>query len=77
MKTLICTTPNRGGLNELKKGQTYQYIGVQEGIFSNSPYVTAKELESEKKFTCHFYRFYDDIPFLKNELEELRKLNNA
>lgn len=72
MKTLICTTPNRGG-HELKEGQKYEFVRVEHGIFESSPYVTVKELDNDKTISCHFYRFFDDKPFLEEEYKKLKK----
>ena len=70
MKILICTTPNRG-LCELVEGKEYQFIRVERGIFESDPYVTVKELNSNKKITCHFYRFFNDKAFLNCEYKKL------
>jgi len=73
MKKLVCTTPNRGGLNQLEEGKEYQYVKVDHGIFQSSPYVTVKEIDGDHKFTCHFYRFSDDKEFLDTEYKKLPK----
>ena len=56
-----------------QKGKEYEYLHVEHGIFETSPYVTVKELDSNKKFTCHFYRFYDDKEFLESEYKKLKE----
>ena len=48
---------------------------VSHGVFENTPVVTVKELNTNKKITCHFYRFFDDIIFLKKEYENLKSEN--
>lgn len=69
-KILICTTPNRG-LCELTENKQYEYVKVERGIFETDPYVTVKELDSNKTITCHFYRFFDDKQFLKDEYKKM------
>lgn len=71
-KLLVCTTPNRGGC-ELTEGKKYEFVKVQHGIFETGPYVTVKEQDSDKKISCHFYRFHDDMDFLKAEYKKLKE----
>lgn len=71
MKTLICTTPNRGAF-DLKEGKKYEFVKVEHGIFDNSPYVTVKETDSNKTIGgIHFYRFSNDTDFLEAEYKKL------
>lgn len=74
MKILKCTTPNRGQC-ELVKNKEYEYLRVEHGIFETSPYVTVKELNSNKTITCHFYRFFDSKEFLESEYKKFKENN--